>query len=117
MDLQRMKAFEFAQESTKQLLGLASAIIALTITFAKDFGGSAHPEARVYALISWGAFLASVLFGLWTLLALTGTLEPKQNGPPVSIRGKNITIPSVLQILTFFVGLLLTVVYGVKAAT
>jgi hypothetical protein len=47
---------------------------------------------------------------------VTGTLEPvEDDDTKPSIRGKNITIPSALQILTFFVGLLMTVVFGVKA--
>ena len=116
MDERLKKAFDFAQESTKQFITLATGIITLTITFSKDFIISVPPGARCFALASWLCFLASVFFGLWTLLALTGTLEPGTvASTPPSIRGKNIAIPSALQILTFFAGLLLTVVFGLKA--
>ena len=86
-------AFEAARDSTKQFLTLATAIIALTITFSKDFTG-ADAGDRTYALLAWSALLTSVFFGLWTLLALTGTLEPKNNKVSISIRGPNVTIPA-----------------------
>lgn len=109
------KAFDFAQESAKQFITLATGIIALSITFSKDFVQHVGPSARVLALVSWGTYLASVLFGLWTLLALTGSLEAKDGTPP-SIRGKNVILPAILQILTFFVALVLTVVFGAIAS-
>lgn len=115
MDERIKKAFDFAQESTKQFIALSSGIIALTITFSKDFIKSVPPEVRLLALCAWGFYLVSVFFGLWTLLALTGTLEPSKGEAKPSIRGKNITIPSGLQILTFFVGLVLTAIFGARA--
>ena len=119
MDEKIKKAFDFAQDSVKQLIALATGIITLSITFGKDFiGGSVNAVARPIALVSWGAFLISVFCGLWALLALTGTLEPagKARAVKVSIRGKNVTTPSMLQILLSIVGLALTVVYGIVAA-
>jgi hypothetical protein len=109
------KAFDFAQESTKQLITLAAGIIALSITFSKDFVGQVSPAARSWALLSWGVLLVSIFFGLWTLLALTGSLEPKDGSTRVSTRGTNVTVPSALQILTFFIGLVLIVVFGIVA--
>jgi hypothetical protein len=112
------KAFDFAQDTTKQLITIATAIIALTITFAKDFVVNVEPSIKVYAFYSWVALLASVFFGLWTLLALTGTLEPAPNKPvPQSTRGSNVKAPSVLQIFTFLAGLILATVFGWKTAS
>ena len=108
------KAFDFAQESTKQIITLSTGVIALTITFSKDFATSTS-GVRVIALWSWVFFLLSVLFGLWTLLALTGSLEPASGEARPSIRGRNVTLPSALQILMFFGALVLTVVYGACA--
>lgn len=113
MDEKLKMAFEFAQNSTKQLISLASAIIALTITFKKDFLGEHAAYSRSLALWSWGCFLASVVFGVWTLLALTGTLDPISPMVKTSIREKNVTIPSALQIIAFCTGLLLTVLFGI----
>ena len=47
------KAFEFAQDTTKQLITLATAIIALTITFAKDFVVNVEPSIKIYVFFSW----------------------------------------------------------------
>ena len=109
-------SFDFAQESTKQMITLATGIIALTITFQKDFlsSGSIPAEAKFYAPLSWLFFLLSVIFGLWTLLALAGSLDPRNQGQP-SIYGMNIIIPSILEILCFIIGLGLTVWYGYLA--
>ena len=112
---QQKEAFDFARDTTKQLITLATGIIALEITFAKEFVGTLSESVRLYALLSWLAFLLSVLFGVWTLLALTGTLEAEDEPVPISIRGSNVKIPSMLQILLFLAGLALTVVFGMKA--
>jgi len=109
MDEKTKQSFEFARDTTKQLLTLATGIIALMITFAKDFVQSVDETARLFALLSWGLYLLSVIGGLWTLLALTGTLEAKDDSVPVSIRGSNVTLPATIQILSFLVGLGLTV--------
>lgn len=116
LDDRAKASFDFAQESTKQIITLATGIIALTITFQKDFlsSSSIPAEAKFYAPLSWLFFLLSVIFGLWTLLALAGTLDPRSPGQP-SIYGKNIIIPSIIEILCFVIGLGLTVWYGYLA--
>lgn len=116
VDHQSQKAFDFAQGAVKQLITLATGMIALSITFAKDFVSTVPAAARMMALWSWGAFLLSVLCGLWALLALTGTLEADP-AVPVSIRGKNVTIPTALQIALFVAGLGLTVGFGIVATS
>jgi hypothetical protein len=115
MDEKTKQAFEFARDTTKQLLTLATGIIALMITFTKDFAQSVEDTARLFALFSWCAYLLSVFGGLWTLLALTGTLEAEDDSVPVSIRGINVRLPAAIQVLSFLVGLVLTVMFGVLA--
>lgn len=117
MDEQQKLAHESAQDTTKQLLGLATGIIALTITFGKDFIGTIPDPPRHYALWAWAAFLLSVCFGMWTLMALTGTLEAaKGKSTAPSIWGSNVTLPASLQVLAFLVGLGLTVLFGWRAS-
>ena len=116
MDHQSQKAFDFAQGSVKQFITLATGMIALSITVAQDFVSTVPTTARLMALWSWSAFLLSVLCGLWALLALTGTLEADP-AVPVSIRGKNVTIPTALQIALFVAGLALTVGFGIVATS
>ena len=114
MKEQTKKAFDFARDTTKQLITLATGIIALEITFLKEFVKPTNTDAQIYALISWLAFLFSVVCGVWTLMALTGTLEAEDETVPVSIRGANVRIPSIFQILSFLAGLTMTVIFGVK---
>jgi len=116
MQEQRKKAFDFAQETSKQLITLATAIVGLTITFAKDFVGGVHGFPRFLAISTWALLLASIAFGLLTLMALTGSLEPgADNSTSPSIRGSNVTAPATAQILLFFFGLLVAVWFGIIA--
>ena len=116
MKEQRKLSFDFARDTTKQLITLSTVIIAFTVTFSKDFLGTTDDFGRTLVVISWVNFMVSVIFGVWTLLAFTGTLEPKSEEVEASIRGKNVTIPSLLQILSFLLGLGFTVWFGVRAA-
>jgi hypothetical protein len=108
-------AFEAARDSTKQLLALSTGIIALTITFAKDFVGSAAP-GRWLALLAWFLFLFSSFFGLWALNALTGNAGRVVPRSWLSTRTGNVKAPARAQVLTFIPALLLTVVYGTFAS-
>lgn len=113
MDDKIQKAFDFASETTKQLITIASAILAVTVTFAKDMLNERTIHAAWALQFSWALYLISILFGIWTLMALTGSLEPntEDSGKP-TIRKKNVTIPSCLQILVFLIAVLLSVIYG-----
>lgn len=85
-------AFDFAKEVTKQILTLATAIVTLTLTFTKEFVSNDTIDVE-YVYFAWIAFLISIIFGLWTLLALTGTLGTGKKGVAVSIEGFNIKFP------------------------
>ena len=109
-------AFEFARDTVRQFLTLATGLIALTITFSKDFVSSVPDEFRIYLLWSWGFMLFSVLTGLLSLMALTGALDrSEQDNKEPSITAKNITIPASFQVISFFIGLVLMVIFGIKA--
>lgn len=112
MAKQAPKSFEFAQDLTKQLITLATGIIALEITFSKDLIHKIPACARSYVLLSWLAFLLSIVFGLITLMALTGNLTRLEKGLPASIMRNNVTRPSKLQIGFFLLGLAFTICYG-----
>jgi hypothetical protein len=106
------KAFEFAGELTKQLITLATAIIGLTITFIKDYLKSATPGSQSFAYWAWYSFLVSIAMGILTLATITGNLSKSQNPTPYAT---NTTFFSILQFLTFGLGLALTVVFGVRS--
>ena len=97
MDDKTKKAFDFAADSTKQLITLSTGMIALTITFKKEIiRGDLTTGAKCVLSGAWFAYAMAIIFGLWTLLALTGTLDQVDGSAPisVSIRGENVTGPS-----------------------
>lgn len=134
MKTNEQKAFDFAADTTKQLITLATGIIALTITFSKDIIGASELSNSSLIFWSWGLFIFSIFFGIWTLMALTGNLQPmKKNKKPdeneiedtstevnsescsININTRNVKIPSILQILSFILALVFTVLFGVNS--
>lgn len=114
------KAFDFAQDTTKQLITLATGILALTLTFLKDVVSSAPAGTRLFLEWGWGVYLASILFGVFTLMSLAGNLErpgtkqaPHEGTP--SIYRFNIVACQIVQIVLFVTATALTITFGVKA--
>lgn len=116
MDEQRKKAFDFAQDVAKQLITLATAVITITLTYNKDFAKHATEGNRQLVVFSLYLFLVSILFGLWTLMALTGNLQPTSGSGTPSIRTANVTLPAILQIICFLVAMFLVILFGINAA-
>ncbi|WP_421734112.1 hypothetical protein [Cellulomonas sp.] len=111
------KAFDFAQEVAKQLIALATGIIALTITFLTDVAEGGAGELTALR-VAWVLFLVSVVLGAVTLMALSGNLERPHGGVATpSIYSRNITLPASLQVLTFLAALVCTIWFGFSALT
>lgn len=132
------KAFDFYADSTKQLITLSTAIIAVTITFAKDILGALPGFAKLSLMIALICYLVSVFFGLGTLLSLTGALQPykfmkalraQESSPPASppslafedwpipsIYDKKIINPSRTQVILFAAATGLVVITGIIVA-
>jgi hypothetical protein len=115
LDTEQAKAFDFAQETTKQLLTLSTAVIALTIAFTKDIVQGGSVTSKVLLAVSWVFLLVSAVRGIMTLMALTGSLGSADEQTRPSIRSSNITPPAMVQALTFLFGLVLTIVAGAVA--
>lgn len=140
------KAFDFAAEVTKQLITLATGIITITLTFSDDIVGDSSHVNPLWILWSWIAFLISICFGILTLMALTGILGKSsdnsdstyhqqktdnneqenenasrgQNRPVGQNKGiysSNVTKLAAIQIILFFVAIVLSVIYGYKSLT
>jgi len=114
MDEQTKAAFASASDTSKQLITLATALLGIEITFLKDFTASVDTATRLLMGLSWGLLLLSVVAGVWTLLALTGSLSAATNPTPRTIFGSNVRLPAITQILLFLAGLALTVVFGTR---
>jgi hypothetical protein len=73
MDKNIEKAFDFAQDTTKQLITLATGVIALTITFLSDVIKTAPASSVTWLHSAWVLYLVSIVFGILTLLNSQGT--------------------------------------------
>ncbi len=106
------KSFDFAQETVKQLIALSTGVVALTVTFSEDVLGDKAAEVADTLTRSWIAFLVSIVFGVWSLMALTGSLGAKDSP---EIYGWGVRLPAILQILAFAIGMVLTIKVGASA--
>jgi hypothetical protein len=102
-------SFQFAKEIATQLITLSSALIAVSVTFLKDFRADNLKPLR----ISWGLYIVTIVCGVWTLMTLTGTLEG------LSAPGKTFTgfagstrAAALAQIVAFIAATISLVVFG-----
>ncbi len=111
MEPRTEKSFEFAIDVTRQLLTLSAAILALTVTIARDI-----ETGDPYLLVgAWGAFLASMVFGVFTMFALMAELRPTEGETPPSVGTGRVRTPAVLQIGAFVLGTAFLLLFGVSA--
>ncbi|MEM0947351.1 MAG: hypothetical protein AAGK37_08095 [Pseudomonadota bacterium] len=107
-----------AFDCMKHITTLCTGVIALTVTFAKEFKPAGTDLTVPFELkTAWAFLVLSLLFSLWSLLAVTGSLnavdrDPSQNDAMSS----NVRIPSFLAILSFLVGIALTVYAALSIA-
>lgn len=109
-------AFDLAGDLAKQLITLSTAVLTLSITFTKDIVKEPSKGPLHLLKLSWLVYLLSICCGIWTMMALTGTLMPRNSpatGPALTF-GSNVRIPAGLQILAFIVATVLIIIYGVK---
>jgi len=111
VDEQVKLGFEFAREIAKQLITLSTGFLALTITFTKELVPERTPGARKWLLAAWGLHLAAIVFGVWTLSALTGSLMPAVASGP-AVFGAPVRLAATLQLVAFALGLAAMVGYG-----
>ncbi|MGH2560808.1 MAG: hypothetical protein ACRDJH_17225 [Thermomicrobiales bacterium] len=107
------ESFAFARDTTKQLLTLSTAILTLTVTFQADIVENQHATTIDLLTAAWIAYLVSIIFGLGTLMTLTGTLAA--TGDNASINSRQIRIPAILQAITFLIATALVAWFGARA--
>lgn len=86
----QVEGFKAAAEIAKQIIALSTGAVAFTVTFLEKF---THPAPnKVLAVppglyVGWVLFGLTVLFAMWNLMAITGSLEAidrKMNGWPLT---------------------------------
>lgn len=114
----REKAIDFAGETSKLLITLATAFVAFTVTFTDKLGGLVVDRqfGRELLVAVWTGFTVSVGCGIWVQLALTQELEPKAGSgaevPDPSIWSWPVIVAYRWQVGTFLLATLLGSFFG-----
>jgi hypothetical protein len=104
-DEMRIKALEMAADTSKQILGLSTAALGLTLTyFEKTIESGNVPNSL---RVSWVAFAIACACGVLTLMAITGSASSKGAEGPY---GANVQWFAVPMAMFFAVGLIATIV-------
>lgn len=115
------KAFDFAADLTKQLMTLATAILALIITFSKDFLAPSSPtpsgnlgsivippDVKDWLIKSLAAFVISIFLGIIAYGQFTRVLQ--EDDVP-TVNDASTQICAVLQWIAFLTGLVFGGIY------
>lgn len=112
MDDNQKAAFDAARDTTKQFITLSTGMIAAEIAFLKNIVELNLNGNITLIFVSWLSFLLSIFFGVWVLMALTGSISSKGRDEDITIYSPSVRFPCMFQIMAFLGGLLLTVIYG-----
>src|SRR5437867_4089657 len=104
---------DLAAEISKQLITLSTAILALTITFARPFLKTATARQRRLIVAAWCSYLLVILFALWHLSALAGNLLKPVSAHPDLASAK---LPAILQMGAFICATLFFVWFAVSSS-
>lgn len=114
MSERSLKAFDFASDATKLLISLATGVIALTVTFLKNVVPSGDGNTQFLLGAAWVLYGLSVLFGLITLLALAGELDPHDASASPSIYMAGIRVFSIGQMILFLLATICIIWFGFR---
>jgi hypothetical protein len=115
-DDQAKQAFASASDWSKQILTLSTGIVTVTVSFSdKIFGPLSHGE-KLFLYGSWVVYLVSILGGVWTLSALTGTLAGATEPSSSDVYKSNTRVPAIVQVVAFVLATISIVVFGILAA-
>jgi len=116
MDEATRYAISQVSDLTKQLMTLASGLIGLTITFSKDMVKHASLRALKALKRGWLFMFVSLVAGIWTLMALSGSSSSARDLLQKSLIGYNARIPSFIQIASFLCGAYSFISFGFGVA-
>ncbi len=110
VDPQVLKAFDAVTDLVKQFMTLSTGVIALTITFLKDVVKSAPPGASRHLKRAWVLYCTNIVFGVWALMAIVGTIT--DDAAVKDVWRPGIAMPVGLQAFTFLCGTALVIAFG-----
>jgi hypothetical protein len=103
------KQFDLAKDSITQVITLSSAILAISLTFSKNWASTVTSGQKTLLEISWILFLVSILAGLAALLAITG-----QVGTGGTLRDLTVRVPWLAQLICFLLALIVFAIFGFR---
>lgn len=106
--------FTLAKEAVVQVNTLASAVLALSVTFRKDLATKANETSLTLLQISWGFLILSLCMGIFALLAITGQLHKAAQGNVANLYAGGLRTFWIAQIVSFFIGMGLFGVFGIR---
>jgi hypothetical protein len=121
-----LDGFNSLADLIKQLITLSALILGLSITFIKDLLKSNISLISWSLKSSWIIFLLSIIFGIWALMAISGTIfavtcETGLKGcDPSFVQNynfpydTNISRPFLLQVGTFVLATVFLIVFGAQ---
>jgi hypothetical protein len=104
------KAFDLGSETVKQLLALATAVLGVTATFAKEIVAASTPWAKYWLTGGWVMLILSLCFGVGALMNMSGQLGRIKDISEPDIYARGIAICVGVQTAVFVSGLGLVVV-------
>jgi hypothetical protein len=123
-----MEGLKAALETTKQVIALSTGVVALTVTFLEKIVQPVPGVAREVPgtlQVGWILFGLAIVFGVWTLLAITGSMnavdrkaremplnEAQQQAVASLAEGANIRVPALAMLLMFVTAISLTIASG-----
>ncbi|MEV1079902.1 hypothetical protein AB0I98_16895 [Streptomyces sp. NPDC050211] len=106
--------FNLAKEAVVQVNTLASAVLALSVTFRKDLATKADETSVAILQSSWGLLILSLCSGIVALLALTGQLSKAAAGNAANLYAGGLRLFWIVQLVAFFAGMGLFGVFGIR---
>ena len=104
-------------DAVKQTVTLSTGLIGLTVTFADKFGEDIDGSIVVPAALewAWACYGVSIFFGLWCLLAISGSLDKfVDNGEELTLYRTNVRLPMYVMLVAFLVGIVAMLVAGLR---
>lgn len=109
----RENGFGYAKEAVVQVNTLASAVLALSVTFRKDLASRADGTSLAILQWSWALLIAALAAGVFVLLALTGQLFKETDAKPADLYATGLRIFWIAQIVSFCAGMALFGIFGI----
>ena len=115
MEFELIDKFNFASDTIKQILGISSGILALTVTFAKEQIVKGRHSVMLPLQISWGLEILSLFAGIWALIQITSQVVSENLCQQPSVWASGITVSASLQIFFFLFAMLFLALAGIKS--